>query len=61
MKKNLSMYIAAVTLFAVAAIPEGLSAQNNQQSGHQPHHYQLVDLRQHIWWAAKLFQSWERQ
>jgi probable HAF family extracellular repeat protein len=43
-KKHLSVYIAAVTLFAALAIPVGLIAQNDQQPGHQPHHYQLIDI-----------------
>ena len=43
MKKNLSAYIEAVILLSVLSIPVGLIAQNDQP-GHQPHHYQLVDL-----------------
>lgn len=46
MKKNLAMYLTAVTLLAALAIPIQLAAQNKakQDHPHQPHHYQLVDM-----------------
>lgn len=44
MKKNLAMYITAVTLLAALAVPVQLAAQNKQDHPHNPHHYQLVDL-----------------
>jgi probable HAF family extracellular repeat protein len=43
-KKDLTMYITALTLLAALALPAGLAAQNKKDHPHKPHHYQLVDL-----------------
>ncbi len=46
MKRNLALYITALTIFASLAIPVQLAAQSKakQNHPHNPHHYQLVDL-----------------
>jgi predicted methyltransferase len=43
MKSRFSSRIAAVTLFAVLAIPARLAAQENQDN-HKHHHYKLIDI-----------------
>lgn len=44
MKKNLAIYITALTLFATLAIPVQLAAQDEQRDQHMHHHYQLIDI-----------------
>jgi probable HAF family extracellular repeat protein len=44
MKRNLAMYITALTLLAALAVAVQLAAQDKQDHPHSPHHYRLVDL-----------------
>ena len=44
MKKNLVIYITALTLLVALAVPTQLAAQDKQDQHHKHHHYQLVDL-----------------
>jgi probable HAF family extracellular repeat protein len=43
-KKNLVIYITALTLLVALAVPTQLAAQDKQDQHHKHHHYQLVDL-----------------
>jgi len=44
MKSSLSMYIAAVTLFAALAVPLQLAAQESHDQKPKHHHYKLIDM-----------------
>lgn len=44
MKKNLAIYITALTLFATLAIPVQLAAQDEQDHHHMHNYYQLIDI-----------------
>jgi probable HAF family extracellular repeat protein len=44
MKSSLSMYIAAVTLFAALAVPLQLAAQESHDQKPKHHHYKVVDM-----------------
>lgn len=43
-KKNLTVYITALTLLAALATPAGLVAQNNPDHKRWHHHYKLIDM-----------------
>jgi hypothetical protein len=45
-KKNLTMYIPALTLLASLAVPVQLAAQENHsaEAKHRHHHYKLIDM-----------------
>lgn len=46
MKKNLTLYMVALTLLSALAVPVQMAAQDEAKQNHlhQPHHYQVVDL-----------------